>query len=409
MPGHFTISDTDGKIREDGEWKDISESQLADDLTFSDLIDPVKIVYGVFFDRSGHGDVWVEFTFGHAEAIEEPIRLDSLTLGSNNENIDIEFARTHFARDKETEPYLWDEADTLDEVAGGSSVASSTADRLGEWRSMYEDYVEFDSNERIFACNVGSERILNTPVRYDPPTRIEDNRGEKSELAGLWRIHNFRTLSGNTPVLYPTEDLGEKTKGDAISLDQDCVTLWVKWKDTNLTVPNDDISFHFRFAFHSEIGDIRHSYPYYVLPPGASLMQSLSDQAVTEFYPKNTHWMFLQWVENYAIDRAGTGRMTRSKVKDTDYVFNSGVFGFSTRSPKNMSLRFLYAVLGGGILSGLILSPRSIWELILSVAGILLLTILVYLTFLPRSTPIVRLMGSIESHVLRMWDWMYRS
>jgi len=404
MPGHFTLHSIDGKVKDEGEWRDFQRAQTSDDTSFADLVDPVKIVYGVFFDKKGDGDVWVEFTFGHAENTNKPIRIDSFCLGSNNENIDIEIAKTHYQRSGSFSPYIWDEADVVEEMDSQPPDTMSLKDRLGEWRSMYEDYTEVDRQDRVFACNVGDDRILCTPVRYDSPSVVELDTDNDSDLASLWQIQNFRKLSGGTPILYPSDKIGEKASEVSDQIEKDTITFWVKWTDFNLTIPNDDISFHFRFAFHSKIGKVNHSYPYYVLPPRSSLMESLSEQPINEFYPKDTHWMFTEWVKSYRIDRAGTGRMTRSKIKDTDYVFNSGIFGFPTRSPKNMALRFFYAVLGGGILANLVLSSPTMWHQLLSVVGIGVLVFLVYFTFLPRITPIVALVSMLEQYLLDIWD-----
>lgn len=404
MPGHFTLHSINGQIKEEGEWRDVEHAQTSNATSFADLIDPVKIVYGVFFDKKGDGDVWVEFTFGHAGNTNKPIKIDSFCLGSNNDNIDVEIADTQYQRSGSSFSYLWDEADAVDEMNQRPDGTMSLKNRFGEWRSMYEDYKEVNREDRVFACNVGDDRILCTPVRYDPPSTVELNTDDDSDLASLWRIQNFRKLSGETPILYPTGKIGKKESKICDQIEIDTITFWVKWTDSNLTIPNDDISFHFRFAFHSKIGNIRHSYPYYVLPPQSSLMESLSEHSVNEFYPKDTHWMFAEWVRRYSIDRAGTGRMTRSKIKDTDYVFNSGIFGFPARSPKSMALRFFYAVLGGGILANLVLSSPTMWQQLLSVVGIGVLVFLVYFTFLPRSTPIVESISRFEKYLLNLWD-----
>lgn len=410
MPGHFTLHEVGGKVLKGDEWKDIEDIRtIDDDTSFADLVDPVKIVYGVFFDGKGNGDVWVEFTLGHSDTIDEPIRIDSFYLGSNNDDIDIEIAETRYARNEDPDPYIWDEADSVEEAGIDLSDMASITGEFGQWRTMYEEHTEFDDNNRIFACNLGDERVLCTPVRYDSPRKIDAS--DDPDLASLWVIRNFRKLTQDQGtqtqdgvVLYPSEDIERKISSPSNVLDQDTITFWLKWKDTNLTIPNDDISFHFRFAFHSDIGDIKHSYPYYVLPPQASLMESLSEHPVDEFYPKKTHWMFLEWVKRYNVDRAGTGRMTRSKIKETDYVYNSGVFGFSTRSPKNMALRFIYAVLGGGILAKVVLSTQSVWQQGFSILGILILVLLVYLTFLPRMTPMLKVMAIVEDRLLSIWD-----
>lgn len=399
MPGHFTLHAVEGEVLEGNEWKSPDEASVSEG-DFSDLIEAVKVVYGVFFDSRGNGDVWLEIVLGHNGSIQNPIRIDSFYLGSNNEGIDPKLAGTDFPRNASQENYLWDEAESLANVAVQTPSSDELMGRPGAWKSMYEQYDEIDGEKlnRIFACNVGNERILCTPVRYDSPKPMNGTDPvNDSDIASLWKYENFRKLSDDeSPVLYPPKNIEKKVAERGEKVDQDTITFWTKWHDANITIPNDDISFHFRFAYHSDIGEIKHNYPYYVLPQRASLMESLSEDDVDEFYPKQTHWMFLEWSQNYDVDRAGTGRMTRSKVKGEDYVFNSGVFGFSVRSPKNMALRFFYAVLGGGILANIVLTPRSYWQQIISVLGIIVLVYLVYLTFVPRETPIIRSITFIE-------------
>lgn len=379
MPGEFVLAGVGGEVFEDGEWVEPA-------CDFSRYVEVVKVTSVVFLSDDGDAEMWPDLVVGNAHT--KPIRINSLELGFKSEDIAPEEATSRSAP-----------SPSSDETAQGSIWA----ERSEDWQSMYEGHTDIegghpvydgeikrgDGRDNAFLYHLGEgdkhQAVVTTPMQFESK-KVSANDEDPDHV---WRLQDFQTLGGReSPTLLSKSEcerrLESVPEGEAV----DTISLRVFWSDDRLTDITDDISFHFRFAINSKIGAIQHCYAYYVLPNQSLLFESTSSNRVAEFYPEDTHWTFEEWNERYGVERAGTGQMSRSKVKGESYIFNSGTYGFPGQRPWNMTLRFVYVVLAG-LITSFALGSNDVLQIGAAIAFLGALVILIYFTFTPKSMDIL--------------------
>lgn len=381
---------------------------------FENHIDPLKFVHNVFIDIDGSAEVWCELELGNHH--DEPIRVDEVHIGFNNighGNRDVNViqpATTSYSDlDSEVSPLL------MESTQGGPEE---------KWHEMYDEYRLLDDdspyfahnhktsqgNDRVFDYRLGPGRphqhIYSVPVTFDVDPRADGSNTTHSYILGNIRKLNQRNQSGvDSPVILPDSELDDQFNSpsrfdysEQESIDEptrrDTISLWLYWEEDDLCVPKDDISYHFRYAVDCDIQKkiFTRAYPHYILPDKSvlmgqpMLMESLSEEMIEEFHPPEERWMFKEWEEKYNVRDMSSARMTRSKIKQKDHIFNSGRIGFPSLRARHTALQFVLVILSGwavqstfssisimGILNQTA-SLGDVWPLlILPVSGYLLL------------------------------------
>lgn len=342
---------------------------------FENHVDPIKFVHNVFIDIDGSAEVWCELELGNHH--DKPIRIDEVHIGFNNighGNRDVKNIRpattSHTDLGVDRSPLL------TESTPGGSQE---------KWHEMYDGYQLLDDdnpyfnhkfkdpegNDRIFDYRLGPgkphQHIFSVPVTFDVQTRLDDGDTTHPYILTDIRKLNNRGVSGtDSPVILPDGELNEEFNSpsrfdhsDQESINEparrDTVSLWIYWEENDLCEPKDDISYHFRYAVDCDIPKqiFTRAYPHYILPDksvlmGQSmLMESLSEHKIEEFHPPEEQWMFKEWEEKYNVRNMSSARMTRSKIKQQDHIFNSGRIGFPSLRARHTALQFVLVILSG--------------------------------------------------------------
>lgn len=408
MPGQFVLEG--GRVSVVGE---DTENQL---VAFQQHVDPLKFVNNVFINIDGTAEVWCELELGNQH--DKPIRINEVHIGFNNighgdgDISNIGSATTSYTDfDEDESPLL------MESTPGGSQE---------KWQEMYEGYnlLEDDSpyfdpqakdchgNDRIFEYRLGPgsphQHVYTIPVEFKVKhRRAGENTTHPYIIKKIRKLSDRDTPSAESPVILPDEELEEgfdsRSRFDHPDSDEkkfeeatrrDSISLWIYWEEDDLCVPKDDISYHFRYAVDCDIQEklFSRAYPHYILPDDSvlmgksMLMESLSEDKIEEFHPPEERWMFKHWEEEYNVENMSSARMTRSKVKGKDHVFNSGRIGFPALRARHTALQFVLVILSGWAIesafnslswSKLITSPipsNEAWPLvILPISGYLLL------------------------------------
>lgn len=365
MPGQFVLEGGQAELADPDEEADNSQ-QL-----FENAVVPLKFVHNVFFAIDGTAQVWCELEL--ANEWDEPIEITEIDFGFNNVGGD-SGEITNIREAVLATGDVSDEEDTTPLMLEGTGN-----DESKEWTKMYDEYqsvendnqtvtereyanhpdtLESDSHRFHYNLNAREERhdVYTVPVTCKVGNNDDTETSEGCTVYDIKPLANRDRDDQGPPTVLDKEEmnpLGDEQDSGVTRFDT--ISVWLYWEEPDLTEAKDEISYHFRYAVDCQIEDrqFTHAYTHYILPESsyimgkAMLMESLSTEPVQEFHPAQEQWMFEVWQDEYEVEVMNDARMTRSKEKNTDHVFNSGRIGFPGLRARNTALQFGLVVLSG--------------------------------------------------------------
>lgn len=313
MPPRIVFSDVRGRY---GELRGGTES-------IDDKVEIVKLTTGTFI-KEQKSDIWVEVVLANDSGEDIMItELDMQVYISISDFSSGESTRISQFDTESAPPYY--ESDTM---PSHPSVNNGNADG---WNSMYKNSVLLGKEEpyfekgsigdsvKVFLHTVDSDtfaqRIITVPVSFE----LVSGDGPK------FTCKNFNTVSQRgEPVLFPKEEIRQQISQNNEEYDEyvDGISFWVRFSTNDIPAYGGDGKFIFELETKSELGPIRHTYHYYILPKGGSFNDSLKTPEVDYWSPADSRKMFEQWADEYDVEKAtqtGTGT-DREMIRNVEGV-----------------------------------------------------------------------------------------
>lgn len=297
----------------------IDEDSWGVNKDIQDLVEPVKFVLSPFIRSTGKADMNAEITFSNKS--DRPVKIDQVEVQiRNDQEANLSPAKSNYA---EKEYLPWEDKNQ----SNWTSIYKNNSDVSDEKLLSQKGISEEDGT---FSYTIGPEenghRVMTTPVHFERPPQPEVDEGFR-----IYRLSNFRTLTGKEVVLLPENPTDEflSDQFDDGYTKVDGINFWFEWEDSELTTHKNDAEFALGFDFESEVGDVSHCYFYYNLPESGILGNSQSDPEVTDFPQSDQRHVFKHWKEKYGIrpkqeeddfTLAEPHRVTRADIKDADNV-----------------------------------------------------------------------------------------
>lgn len=319
----FVIHDVDLKV--DGNWVEAPD----------DYIELVQVVAHIQFFKHGEAGIWINLTVGNQSNRE--VEVHQIEIEMQNSEAEPDMASAGSDHKREFGPdYMWNEVAELEESGKG-------------WTSMFTNYQELsdptlhinketEESDRVFYFEIGendNQHIICTPVTF------KENSDD---------LYDFHTMVSEekTPNLLPPEQVEEFCPACSGASDEcmhrDTTALWVQWDHVDIMREDGQIDFDFEFQIESKVNKIKNIYTYYVLPQGGKFTGSKLDgnEKVKIFQPRNTRWMFAAWRDATEITKTGPeNRILRSKVRESEHLYNLGSYQLVERALANEILRGL--------------------------------------------------------------------
>ncbi|WP_411963080.1 hypothetical protein [Haloferax sp. YSMS24] len=338
---------------------------LRDDEKETDFIEITDVVVHIQFYPDGTAGLWVNINVGNISD-EHYVSVEDIEINLKNSKIELSQGEPHpaeagdgHAREDVDCNYIWNEA-------------TSTSDEENDWRSMFDDhelitdetifekkgYYNIDPvGDRHFGFSVDSEdtvdHLICNPVTF---TNVNASGGRLIDLNTMVsEAQNTllpTSLIGNYCPLDGCRNQRSESRRDQPIQHRDVASLWAKWDKIDIMMHDRQVNFEFEFLVESEIGDIRHLYIYYVLPPGARFVRSMAQDEVSIFKPREIHWMFKAWEQETNIERTGPeNRILRSKLKNANSAYNLAEYVLvgrerANRLLENITITLIPALIG---------------------------------------------------------------
>lgn len=330
----------------------------------TDFVELIDVVTHIQFYSNGEAELWVNVHLGnksdeyYVSIKNVVVKLENADLNSSKEQPNLAEGGNGYVRENGPN-YLWNEVTSPDGVEN-------------DWRSMFDDYTElsdkaiFDKkdykdekrlDDRLFLFSLDQNKTINhlicNPVTFTTVDNSDESYGRLIDL------HTMVSESQN--ILLPKSEISKHCpecedttieKYDNSIKHTDVMSFWLKWDKIDVTIDSKEIDFEFEFMVESNVGKIKHLYMYYILPPNAKFVRSLSKDNVNIFKPRNVHWMFKAWQQTGNIKRTGPdNRVLRSKLKDRKDAYNLAEFLMVPRERanallENITLTLIPALIG---------------------------------------------------------------